>query len=75
MKTRQISIPAYGRGVSGDALVRMSVQCLECKHLYKDVMRCKAFPKGIPDVIFSGGFDHRKKYPGDKGIRFEKRKK
>jgi len=25
---------------------------------------CKAFPHGIPFLILSGEFDHRKKYPG-----------
>jgi hypothetical protein len=32
--------------------------------------RCKAFPKGIPDAIYFGGFDHRQLYPGDNGIRY-----
>lgn len=32
---------------------------------------CDAFPDGIPDAIYQGGFDHRRPYPGDHGIRFE----
>lgn len=32
---------------------------------------CAAFPAGIPAPIAEGGFDHRKAYPGDGGIRFE----
>ena len=31
---------------------------------------CDAFPEGIPDAIYGGGFDHRKAFPGDHGIRF-----
>lgn len=33
-------------------------------------LTCDAFPDGIPDnIIF--GFDHRKPYPEDQGIRYE----
>jgi len=31
---------------------------------------CEAFPEGIPDAIFLGGFDHRRPFEGDHGIRF-----
>lgn len=31
---------------------------------------CEAFPEKIPADIYWGGFDHRKPYPGDGGIRF-----
>lgn len=48
--------------------------CLFCKHLIetlegRDV--CRAFPGGIPDEIYLDYYDHRKEFPGDKGIRFE----
>lgn len=50
-------------------------QCLFCKH-YKNGAKCSAFPKGIPDPIFtSGTHDHKKPFKGDNGIRFEAVKK
>ncbi len=46
--------------------------CEICEH-YREEQRCDAFPYGIPDEIFYFGFDHRKEYPQDNGIRFELR--
>lgn len=31
---------------------------------------CAAFPRGIPDEILIGGFDHREPYAGDNGVRY-----
>jgi hypothetical protein len=32
---------------------------------------CLAFPRGIPEPIRDGKYDHRTPYPGDCGLRFE----
>lgn len=53
--------------------------CWACKHLRADsavvdgwmVSTCDAFPDGIPTQIFIDGFDHRKEFGGDNGVRFE----
>jgi len=29
---------------------------------------CEAFPKGIPEEIIGGSNNHRKPFPGDKGL-------
>jgi hypothetical protein len=34
-------------------------------------MRCSAFPEEIPREIAGNKHDHRKPFPGDRGIRFE----
>jgi len=48
--------------------------CLVCRHLrivddYGPA--CAAFPRGIPEALLDGNADHRRAYPGDRGIRFE----
>lgn len=49
--------------------------CEACKHLERDGeelgYRCEAFPDGIPEAIAVDGFDHRKPFEGDGGVRFE----
>jgi len=53
-----------------------SPTCAGCKHFnYIDPRArvCDAFPDGIPEVIWIGKNDHRKPYPGDHGILFEKK--
>lgn len=45
--------------------------CDACKRLKRTVdgPTCAAFPDGIPTQILDG-FDHRKPFPGDGGVRF-----
>ncbi len=49
--------------------------CGACARLGPRVDRpgvaCAAFPDGIPDEIYVDGFDHRKPFDGDNGLRFE----
>lgn len=47
--------------------------CWYCRHRVKGTWTCAAFPRGIPDTIADGDFDHRAEYRGDEGIRFEPR--
>jgi hypothetical protein len=50
--------------------------CLECRHLDPDAPastpRCKAFPQGIPPLIWLGEVEHTTPIPGDNGIQFER---
>ena len=47
-----------------------SDQCDSCINYY-GMFKCRAFPKGIPDVISDGEHDHTESFKGDNGIRFE----
>lgn len=52
-----------------DALTSTPSQCLSCIHRdSENPLKCKAFPDGIPIIIFGNGFDHRYPFPGDGGI-------
>ncbi|KKK51485.1 hypothetical protein LCGC14_3114490 [marine sediment metagenome] len=72
MKTKEVTVPAYGEGIMGDARIDMSIQCLACNNLHNNMTTCRAFKKGIPTKILTGGFDHTLPFRGDNGIRFER---
>jgi hypothetical protein len=44
--------------------------CHTCKHRISG-LTCKAFLDGIPQEILLGKHQHRKPYPGDRGIQYE----
>lgn len=71
-----ILVPVLGRkGEVGDVGLEISELCLACKHYRTDgVPACDAFPDGIPDEIRRGDFDHRDKFEGDNGIRWDPEK-
>ena len=50
-------------------ITRAEVNCIFCANYLND-KRCKAFPDGIPDDLFSGKNLHRQPYQGDNGILY-----
>jgi len=75
MKTENVLTGAYVEEITGDTIIALSEQCLDCKNLNNDMVTCKAFENGIPEKILTGGFDHTKSFPNDNGILFEEVKK
>ena len=49
--------------------------CTKCSFFKPDLnnWHCDAFPKGIPEEIINGEFDHTKPYAGDHGIQYKER--
>ena len=48
-------------------------QCMFCIHHHGN-LTCDAFQEGIPDKILLNEHDHRKPYPNDSGITYERKK-
>jgi hypothetical protein len=60
----------------GDPTPVVTPYCFECKHFLGEKgagYHCAAFSDRIPNKILLVEFDHSKPYPGDRGIRFERR--
>lgn len=51
-------------------IIKYSVVCTFCKNL-RTGQTCRAYPKKIPEAIWSGDNKHTEPFPGDHGIRFE----
>ncbi|MBA4389208.1 MAG: hypothetical protein C0404_14640 [Verrucomicrobia bacterium] len=52
--------------------------CFECKHRHGgkkmgENETCAAYPGGIPPTLLFGIMQHREPFPGDKGIRFQRK--
>lgn len=47
-------------------------QCNDCVH-YQGDGKCKAYPRRIPDAIFTNDHDHTEPYRNDNGIRFKEK--
>jgi len=48
--------------------------CATCKHITgceNRILKCKAYPNGIPREILTLKEDHRNPLPGDNGIQYE----
>jgi hypothetical protein len=52
-KTRNIWMPMYYKDILGDTHVDVSMQCLQCSK-WGMFLKCKAYPKGIPQEILAG---------------------
>lgn len=51
-----------------------TIVCLRCKH-FIERYHCKAFPKGIPDIIRGFEHDHKTPIECDNGILYEPKEK
>lgn len=67
--TSLVLVPVVADGIQADTGVELSVLCQNCTRLGR-TLSCEAYPAGIPFAITSGFHDHRKPYPGDRGLRY-----
>lgn len=51
-------------------MAHYSPQCFYCKN-YTANFRCKAFERGIPEIIIQNKVSHSKPFKDDNGIRYE----
>jgi len=60
-----------------DDKLEIVIACLYCTHFHEDsdIPQCDAFPKKIPDKIWSGKNDHTKSVTGDNNILFKLKEK
>lgn len=58
-----------------DGRPQINWHCFRCTQFLQDATAagavCRAFPDGIPDLIWSGQNDHTAPVSGDHGIQFE----
>jgi len=46
-----------------------TAQCWQCLR-YRGDLSCDAFPRGIPEEILTGAFDHSEEHADDNGLTF-----
>ena len=54
--------PASDRLCYNDVMAQGISLCFLCIH-YREGLRCKAFPKGIPKAVLKGEKEHREPFP------------
>jgi hypothetical protein len=62
---------AFKERMSGPIGTEVVGICHLCAHKHEGKFTCRAFPKGIPDVILTGDYDHHNPFIGDHGITFK----
>jgi hypothetical protein len=67
----KIHVQRFIAKLIGDYDIISEDYCIYCKHYIKKA-KCKAFPMGIPDELWSGKVLHLDNpYPGDNGYELE----